>query len=147
MEYSEDDLLPISGLQHLASCERQCALIHVEQTWEENRLTAEGRLLHERTHEAGEESRGDTRIARAVALRSLELGLTGVADVVEFRRVEEASCQSSPHPGMSLPGVKGLWVPFPVEYRPLRKFDDGGMREAHVDHAFHSRLTQTRFSG
>lgn len=32
-------------------------------------------------------------------------------------------------------------------YRPLRKFDDGGMREAHVDHAFHSRLTQTRFSG
>lgn len=48
MSYTEDDLLPLSALQHFVFCERQCALIHVEQAWEENRLTAEGRLLRER---------------------------------------------------------------------------------------------------
>lgn len=28
--YAEDDLLPLSALQHLLFCPRQCALIHVE---------------------------------------------------------------------------------------------------------------------
>lgn len=84
--YSEDGLLPISALQHLAYCERQCALIHIERAWEENRLTAEGRLLHERVHEHGTESRGGVRIVRGLALRSLRLGLVGIADVVEFHR-------------------------------------------------------------
>lgn len=46
--FTEDELLPLSALQHLLFCERQCALIHIEQAWEENRLTAEGRVLHER---------------------------------------------------------------------------------------------------
>ena len=49
--YCEDDLLPLSGLQHLAFCERQWALIHLEQQWVESRLTAEGRQMHERAHE------------------------------------------------------------------------------------------------
>jgi len=40
--YTEDDLLPISALQHLIFCERQCALIHIEQAWAENLYTAEG---------------------------------------------------------------------------------------------------------
>ena len=52
MNYTEDDLLPLSGLQHLAFCERQCALIHIEQAWAENLFTAEGRVMHERVHEA-----------------------------------------------------------------------------------------------
>jgi CRISPR-associated exonuclease Cas4 len=47
--FSESDLLPLSGLQHLAYCERQWALIHLEQVWVENRFTAEGRHLHERS--------------------------------------------------------------------------------------------------
>jgi len=46
--YTEDELLPLSGLQHLLYCERQCALIHVEAQWAENRFTAEGSLNHER---------------------------------------------------------------------------------------------------
>ena len=54
--YAEDDLLPLSGLQHLVFCERQWGLIHIEQVWEENRLTAQGRVLHERAHEPGGES-------------------------------------------------------------------------------------------
>ena len=84
MPYSEDDLLPLSALQHLLYCERQCALIHVEQAWSENRFTAEGRLAHDHVHSAGHETRGDVRIARDLSLRSLRLGLIGKADVVEF---------------------------------------------------------------
>ncbi len=48
--YNEDDLLTISALQHLIFCERQCALIHIEQAWAENLFTAEGRIMHERVH-------------------------------------------------------------------------------------------------
>ena len=55
--YAEDQLLPLSGLQHLVFCERQWALIHLEQQWEDNRLTAEGNLLHEAAHQEGKESR------------------------------------------------------------------------------------------
>ena len=84
MPYSEDDLLPLSALQHLLYCERQCALIHIEQVWSENRFTAEGRLAHDHVHSAGHETRGDVRIARDLSLRSLRLGLIGKADVVEF---------------------------------------------------------------
>lgn len=82
--YAEDDLLPLSGLQHLAFCERQWGLIHIEQQWEDNRLTAEGRVLHEKADSGTGETRAGMRITRGLALRSLRLGLTGKADVVEF---------------------------------------------------------------
>ncbi len=83
--FSEDELLPISALQHLAFCERQWALIHLEQNWLENRLTAEGRILHERVHETASESRPGIRSVRGLRLRSLRIGLTGQADLIEFR--------------------------------------------------------------
>jgi len=82
--YTEDELLPLSGLQHLVFCERQWGLIHIEQQWEENRLTAEGRILHERVDSGVPETRSGVRITRGLALRSLRLGLSGRADVVEF---------------------------------------------------------------
>jgi len=78
------DPLPISALQHLLYCPRQCALIHLEQAWSENWFTAEGRVMHERTHEAGSESRPGVRIARALWVNSERLGLVGQCDVVEF---------------------------------------------------------------
>lgn len=81
----EADLISLSALQHYVFCPRQCALIHVEQVWAENRFTAEGRLLHERVDEPTRELRKGVRIARAVPLRSLTLGISGIADVVEFR--------------------------------------------------------------
>lgn len=80
-----DDALPISGLQHLAFCGRQWGLIHLEQVWEENRLTAEGRLMHERADLPGESYRGDVRTVRGLLLASRKLRLYGCADVVEFR--------------------------------------------------------------
>jgi CRISPR-associated exonuclease Cas4 len=98
--YSEDDLLQLSALQHYIFCPRQCALIHIEQIWDENRLTAEGRIMHEKVHEAERESRGKVRIEYGVPVRSLRLGLIGKADVVEFHRSSE-----------------GKWQPFPVEYK------------------------------
>ena len=96
--YDEADLLPISALQHLAFCERQWALIHLEGQWAENPLTVEGRHLHDRTHQSESESRGDLRIARGLRLRSLRLGLSGIADVVEFHRVDSngVHCHSDP---------------------------------------------------
>jgi len=98
--FEEDDLIMISALQHYVFCERQCALIHIEQVWTESGLTAEGRIMHEHVHEEGNESRGNVRIARGVPLRSLRLGLIGKADVVEFHRLD-----------------KHTWQPFPVEYK------------------------------
>jgi CRISPR-associated exonuclease Cas4 len=96
----EDDLIMISALQHYAFCVRQCALIHIEQVWQESGLTAEGRILHERVHEQEGETRAGVRIERGLPLRSLRLGLIGMADVVEFHKIG-----------------KGLWRPFPVEYK------------------------------
>jgi CRISPR-associated exonuclease Cas4 len=87
--FAEDDLLPLSALQHLLFCERQAALIHLEGQWLENRFTAEGRVLHERPDTGRGEERKGVRIARGLPLRSLRLGLVGRADVVEFHRLGE----------------------------------------------------------
>lgn len=111
--YAEEALLPLSALQHLVFCERQAALIHVEQAWVENVFTVEGKHLHEAVDGGEAESRGDTRIQRSVNLRSLHLGLTGKADVVEFRRT---GGEARP-PGVLVPGWPGFWLPFPVEYK------------------------------
>jgi CRISPR-associated exonuclease Cas4 len=102
MDNEDDDYLPLSGLQHLLFCERQCALIHVEQVWADNALTTQGELLHERVDLPALEQRPGVRIERAVPLRSDRLRLIGKADVVEFRAV---------------PGEPGRWQPFPVEYK------------------------------
>ena len=109
--FDEDDLLPISALQHLQFCERQWGLIHLEQQWEENRLTAEGRILHDRVHEAGAESRSGIVVARGLHLKSARLGLTGQADVVEFHKTDD------PAGAVHLPDRSGWWRPLPVEYK------------------------------
>lgn len=82
--YSEDDLIPLSALQHFVYCPRQCALIHIEQQWTENRFTAEGRVNHDRVDREEYEIRDGVRYEYAVPLRSLRLGLIGKADVVEY---------------------------------------------------------------
>jgi CRISPR-associated exonuclease Cas4 len=105
--FNEDDFLQLSALQHYVFCKRQCALIHIEQVWTENLLTAEGRIMHDKADTAEKESRGDIRIEYGVPLRSFRLGLIGKADVVEFHK------QSN------------RWIPFPVEYkRGKPKADD-----------------------
>jgi CRISPR-associated exonuclease Cas4 len=114
--YAEEDLLPISALQHLLFCRRQCALIHIEGLWQENYLTAQGRSLHEKTHAAETENRPGIRIVRGLRLYSRRLSLTGQADVVEFHKSQT---------GIELEGAKGLWQPYPVEYkRGKAKYDN-----------------------
>jgi len=82
---NRSDALPLSALQHWLFCPRQCALIHVERLWAENRLTAEGRVLHERADDGRPESREGIRILRSVHVASTMLGIQGVADVVELQ--------------------------------------------------------------
>lgn len=82
--YGDDDLLALSGLQHIAYCERQWALIHLEQIWDESIDTVRGELFHERAHLAGYSCSKGVRAERGLRLVSHELGIYGVADVVEF---------------------------------------------------------------
>jgi CRISPR-associated exonuclease Cas4 len=110
--YSDDDLLMLSGIQHFAFCERQWALIHIEQLWQENVRTVEGRFLHERVHNPMlTEKRGGCIMTRSVPLLSRRLGFYGMADLVEFRKV------SNHEGGINLPDRSGFWLPTPVEYK------------------------------
>ena len=111
--HTEADLLPLSRIADFVFCPRRAALHLVEGVWEDNVFTAEGTNLHERTHESGAESREGIVTARSLRIHSFRLGLTGMADVVEFRPSDT---------GVSLPGRDGLWQPYPVEYkRGIRK--------------------------
>lgn len=79
------DLVTISALQHWCYCPRQCALIHVEQAFEDNLYTQRGQALHKRVDDPGFEVRDGLRVERALPLFSDALGLVGKADVVEFQ--------------------------------------------------------------
>src|SRR3984957_4562005 len=80
-----DESIPLSALQHAVYCMRQAALIHIERLWEENRYTAEGRVLHEGAHEPGLRRQKGLRPVTALPLPCRRLNLAGVADLVEFR--------------------------------------------------------------
>lgn len=117
MKYQEDDYLLLSGIQHYAFCPRQWALIHIEEQWNENYLTAGGRIMHSKVHSGDStEKHGDLIIVRALKVRSAELGISGECDIVEFHRSDT---------GVSLRGNTDLWMPYPVEYkRGKTKLDD-----------------------
>lgn len=108
-ENNESDYLMLSGIQHFQFCQRQWALIHIEQQWEENLKTIEGHYLHKKTDQPFlREKRGNKIIVRALPVRSHELKTSGVCDVVEFIK----------HPnGIPLQGEEGTYLPFPVEYK------------------------------
>lgn len=108
MKYSEEDYLPLSGIQHFAFCRRQWALIHIENQWAENERTVDGIIMHEKAHSGDAESRGNVVIMRALRVFSATLGVSGECDVVEFHRNAD---------GISLNGHEGLWQPYPVEYK------------------------------
>ncbi len=112
--FTEEEFLPLSGLQHLAFCERRWALVHLEQQWKENLFTAEGRLLHEKAHSATMETRPGVLVRRTLSLHSFRMGLSGQADIVEFQPVDD------PAQGISIPRRKGLWRAYPIEYKRSR---------------------------
>ena len=109
MDYSEDDMLMLSGIQHFAFCKRQWALIHVFQAWSENSLTLEGAHLHRNADDPlKSRRRGENAQLNGARVSSKSLGLYGVCDVVEL----------TPSPdGAHVGGFEGLWEIRPVEYK------------------------------
>lgn len=87
--------LMLSALEHYAYCPRQCALIHLEQTFDENIYTLRGQVVHESVDIPSGHELHATRFERAMPLWSEKLGLTGKADMVEFHGE----------------------IPYPVEYK------------------------------
>ena len=115
-EYTQDDLLPLSGIQHFLFCRRRWALIHVEQQWKDNALTTEGRIMHQHADDPFfTEVRKGIITARSVPIASYRLGLSGICDVVEFTASSD---------GVKLPNRDGLYLAAPVEYKhgkPMEK--------------------------
>lgn len=101
-EWADGDLVQISMLEHWSYCPRQCALIHLEQTFQENLYTMRGLAVHDKVDQPDGEMEQGIRVERAVPLWSEKLGLIGRADVVEFHGE----------------------TPYPVEYKsgPRRKW-------------------------
>lgn len=109
MEYSEDEFLSLSGIQHFEFCRRQWALIHIEQQWAENLRTVEGNIMHEKAHDGySSDKRKDLIISRGMAISSKFLGTNGVCDIVEFERCED---------GIPIFGRSGKYILWPVEYK------------------------------
>jgi CRISPR-associated exonuclease Cas4 len=90
----------LSRLQHYLFCPRQFALIELEDVWTENQFTAEGQVLHQRVNQADQQKRGAVRTVWALRLANVELGIEGVADVVEYHKQAD-----------------GVEIPYPIEYK------------------------------
>lgn len=104
-----ESYLMLSGIQHFAFCKRQWALIHVEQQWKENPLTIEGHYLHRNADQPFfREKRGNKLIVRGMLVKSDQLQVMGVCDVVEF--VPNRN-------GVELNGIEGRYKVYPVEYK------------------------------
>ncbi len=85
----------LSAIEHYSYCPRQCALIHVEQTYEENLFTMRGKIAHERVDSGDDTPSRGKPTERGLPLWSDHYGLRGKSDAVEW------------HDG----------VPYPVEYK------------------------------
>lgn len=112
IEYGDEDLLMLSGIQHITFCERQWALIHIEQQWAENKLTVEGNWMHQKVDDPLLMNRNKEVVTlRSVTLVSRRLGLYGISDVVEM------VAASSEENSIRHPKYPGLWRLIPVEYK------------------------------
>ncbi|MEG0391929.1 MAG: CRISPR-associated protein Cas4 [Anaerovoracaceae bacterium] len=108
-DYNEEEFLMLSGIQHFAFCRRQWALIHIEQQWNENLRTVEGKLLHKNAHDTlFSEKRGKLLISRGMPIHSRHLGISGECDIVEFHQSEK---------GVELYGREGKYKVLPIEYK------------------------------
>lgn len=111
-QYSEEDLLRLSGIQHFCYCPRQWALIELEQVWADNHLTSLGQVLHQKVNKPeATERRRDIITLRSVPLASYTLGLYGLSDAVELHATKEriGHFVHRQYPGH--------WLPIPIEYK------------------------------
>lgn len=110
--YDDDNLLMLSGIQHFAFCQRQWALVHIEQQWHDNHLTIEGEWLHRHVDNPFEMGRhGDIVHLNAVSVVSYRLGLYGVADLLELHQADGASNT------IRVLKYPGDWLVCPIEYK------------------------------
>lgn len=108
-EFSEDDYLKISGIQHYVYCPRQWALIHIEDQWADNNLTITGSRIHQRAHDSKIKERTESKLAvRKLKVSSRILGITGECDVVDFIKAES---------GVKLFNRQGFYTVYPIEYK------------------------------
>jgi len=101
LNWSDLEIVTLSAIQHYSYCPRQCALIHMEQTFEENIYTVKGDLVHENVKDVHSSTKTGIHIEHALPLWSERLGIVGIADVVEFP----------------------AGIPYPVEYKHGRKIE------------------------
>lgn len=112
MQYEDDDMLMLSGIQHFAFCPRQWALIHIDQQWRDNLLTAEGQIMHQHADDSFYRQKvGDKICLRSVNIASKRLGLYGISDIIELLPTNSC-CNAIIHPL-----YPGYWIPYPVEYK------------------------------
>ncbi len=88
----------ISAINHYLYCPRRCALVHLEQIWDENIYTMRGRDVHENVDVESSHALEGVRYEMALPLWSERLNLVGKADMVEFHGE----------------------IPYPVEYKSGR---------------------------
>lgn len=100
--WRDHELISISALEHWSYCPRQCALIHLEQTYDENLYTLRGNRVHEAADEAADDTVRGVRTVRAMPIWSRRLGLTGRADIVEFHG-------ATPYPIEYKAGARRTW--------------------------------------
>lgn len=115
-EYREEEYLMLSGIQHFTFCRRQWALIHIEQQWEENFHTVDGRIMHENAHDGFScEKRKDTIISRGMPVYSRSMGVSGICDVVEFKRSKD---------GVYIKQFDDTFEVMPIEYKRGKPKED-----------------------
>jgi CRISPR-associated exonuclease Cas4 len=115
LKYTEDNLIPLSYLSQYYYCPRRAALMLIERQWSDNIHTISGTIIHQRVDKARQEKRSDLIRLTSLPLRSLELGLLGVADSVEFY---------TNHEGYIVQSLEGRWEVVPVEYKHGRVRDE-----------------------
>lgn len=112
MRYPDEDMLMLSGIQHFVFCPRQWALIHIERQWADNKLTAEGSLIHSNVDDPSYRQLNNGVVTlHTVHVASATLGIYGICDAVELRPAQQGE------PYISHPKYPGRWVPYPVEYK------------------------------
>ncbi|MEW5947921.1 MAG: CRISPR-associated protein Cas4 [Thermodesulfobacteriota bacterium] len=95
----EAEPIMVSALEHYSYCPRQCALIHLENVWDENIYTMRGRDVHENVDDDSSHVMAGVRYERALPIWSRRMNLVGKADLVEFHGD----------------------IPYPVEYKSGRR--------------------------
>jgi len=108
VNYSEDDLVPLSYLSQYYYCPRRAGFLLIERTWSDNIHTMEGSIVHKRVNDASKETRPDLVRLTSLPLHSLRLGLFGIADSIELYATPD---------GYTIQGLEGRWEIVPVEYK------------------------------